>query len=131
MKRWCFLVALLALGCSKTIDDRGAEIVDFRNPKRVLASVFFAAKYAKADHLGTLCDPNGDANKHALRICGQTANGNDWPAFVKQFSQGRLIGEARVSGDRALINFVFGPKGIDPETMELVRRDGNWFLLAF
>ena len=131
MNRRLLLTAIVAFGCSKTIDDRGAEIVDFTNPKRVLASVFFAAKHDKADHLATLCDPEGSANKHALRICRQTWQGEDWRSFQRQFAQGRLIGEARISGDRALINFVFGPQGTDPETMELVRRDGNWFLKAF
>ena len=125
------LAACLAMGCSKTIDDRGASEVDFRNPKRVVSSIFFAAQERKSDHLASLCDPEGEANAHALRVCSQTVDGSDWAEFVSQFAKGKLIGEARVSGDWAQVNFVFGPSGTSPETMELIRRGDEWHLLAF
>ncbi len=121
----------LALSCSKKIDDRGAAEVDFGNPKRVVSSIFFAAKERKSDHLASLCDPEGEANEFARRVCAQTVDGSDWPEFVSQFGKGKLIGEARVSGDWAQVNFVFGPSGTSPETMELIRRGDKWYLLAF
>jgi hypothetical protein len=122
----------LALGaCDKKVDDRGSSEVDFTNAKRVVSSVFHAAQSGESDHLATLCDPKGQANEHVMRICAQEKGGEDWQAFVKQFARGKLIGEARISGDRALVNFVFGEQGTDPETMELVLREGNWYLLAF
>jgi hypothetical protein len=119
-----------ALSCAKTIDDRGSSQVDFTNPKRVLSSVFYAAQTGQAGHLSSLCDTKeGDAD--VARICSQVPGGEDWDAFVRQFAKGRLIGEARISGDRAFVNFVFGPQGTDEETMELVRRGNHWYLLAF
>ena len=127
-----FLLSTLAInGCSKHVDDMESGVVDFSNPKRVLSSVFFAAKEGKSEHLASLCDPTGNANKHAKRICSQEVGAPDWNAFVAQFEKARLIGEARIAGNTALVNFVFGGKGTRPETMELVRRDGRWYLLAF
>ncbi len=125
------LTALTASGCSKHVDDMESGVVDFSNPKRVLSSVFFAAKEGKSDHLSSLCDPAGNANTHAKRICAQELGAPDWSAFVSQFEKARLIGEARIAGNTALVNFVFGKSGTSPETMELVRRDGRWYLLAF
>tara|TARA_R110002096_G_scaffold292224_1_gene486545 strand:+ start:103129 stop:103536 length:408 start_codon:yes stop_codon:yes gene_type:complete len=125
------LTACLVVGCSKKIDDHGASDVDFSNPKRVVSSIFFAAQEGQSAHLASLCDPKGEANVHARRICAQVVDGSDWPEFVEQFAKGKLIGEARVSGDWAQVNFVFGPSGTTSETMELTRRDGKWYLLAF
>jgi hypothetical protein len=126
------LCLVLALGgCDKKVDDRGSSTVDFTDSKRVLSSVFYAAQSGHSEHLATLCDPEGEANSHALRICSQVEGSDEWKAFVEQFSKGRLIGEARIAGDRALVNFVFGKSGTQRETMELVRRDGRWYLLAF
>jgi len=126
-----FAVALLSAACSKHIDDGGSATVDFSNPKRVVSSVFFAAQNEQSDHLAGLCDPEGEGNAFVDRICSETVGGGDWPKFVRQFSKGTLIGEPRISGDRAMVNFAFGPEGTDPETMELVNRDGKWYLLAF
>lgn len=125
------VLSVCATSCSKNIDDMESGDVDFSNPKRVLSSVFYAAKEGKSEHLAGLCDPSGNANKYAKRICGQTLNGPDWPAFVKQFKKAKLIGEARIAGDTAMVNFVFGESGTSPETMELIRREGRWYLLSF
>lgn len=105
--------------------------MDFSSAKRVVSSIFYAAQSGESQHLASLCDPKGQANRHALRICSQTKEGDDWQEFVRQFTKGRLIGEARTTKDQALVNFVFGESGTDQETMELVRRDDRWYLLAF
>ncbi len=125
------IAASLAGACAKNIDDHGSDHVDFSNPKRVVSAIFYAAQKGVSLHLAGLCDPLGEANVHAKRICSQTLEGADWPAFVKQFAKGKLIGEARIAEGRALVNFVFGESGTDPETMELVQRDGRWYLLSF
>ena len=124
-------LSLALAACDKHVDDRGSSQVDFSEPKRVLSSVFFAAQTGESQHLSGLCDPRGESNMYAQRICSERAGAENWPAFVEQFSKGKLIGEARITGDRAQINFVFGKSGTDQETMELVRRDGRWYLLAF
>ena len=122
----CFLGS-----CAKTIDDGGSSSVDFSNPKRVLDSVFHAARSGNSDHLASLCDPLGSANQHAQRICNAHQDSPDWSSVVAHFASGKITSEPRITGDTAMVNFVFGEKGADSETMELVRRDGRWHLLAF
>jgi hypothetical protein len=125
------LAALWASGCAKEIQDPRSDQVDFQDPKSVTASIFFAAETGRTDHLRGLCDPLGENNEDTSRICAMTPGSPDWESFRTSFAAGRLNGEPRVSGDRAALHFVFGPKGRDSETMELVRRDGRWYLLAF
>lgn len=129
--RLAIISAMILASCSKTIDDGGSANVDFSSPKRVVDSVFYAARSGQSAHLASLCDPEGTANKHALRICRESNTSSDWPSFVKHFASGKITGEPRITGDTAMVNFIFGEGGMDSETMELVRRDGKWFLLAF
>lgn len=129
--RFALWAALVLASCSKTIDDGGSANVDFTNPKRVLDSVFYAARSGQSAHLASLCDPGGTANKHALRVCNEVNTSSDWPSFVEHFASGKVTSEPRITGDTAMVNFVFGQGGSESETMELVRRDGRWFLVAF
>lgn len=125
------LLSWLLSCCSKTIDDGGSSLVDFTKPKKVVDSIFYAARSGNSDHLASLCDPQGSANQHATRICQAHKDSPDWPSFVANFKSGKITSEPRITGDTAMVNFVFGDKGADSETMELVRRDGNWYLVAF
>ena len=125
------VLACGTLGCAKHIDDRESGTVDFSNPKRVLSSVFHAAKTGEADHLASLCDPKGGADEDVRRLCSLTPDSPDWQSFVRHFQNAHLIGEARISGRRALVNFAFGPEGKQSETMELRQRGGRWYLHEF
>lgn len=132
-KTWlkrAMVLGMFVCGCAKDIQDRGASR-DFRNPKWVVSSLFHAAQTGDAAHLATLCDPSGEVNEHARRVCALRRDEGEWDSFVEHFAKGALIGEARISGNRALVNFAFGPEGTRPETMELVRRGHRWYLKAF
>ena len=133
VRRLVLIVALAQAwgGCVKDIDDGGSSEVDFRDPKKVVAAVFYAAQSGDASALASLCDPRGGGNEAVLRVCAQRPGEGLWESFRRQFSRGTLLGEPRVSGDRALLNFAFGPAGDEPETMELVRRGDRWFLFRF
>jgi hypothetical protein len=124
-------MAALLCACAKEIDDGGSSKVDFSNPKTVLASVFHAARTGDADHLESLCDPQGEGNEHTKRICRVRKGGPDWDSFRKNFRAGRLNGEPRITDDIAVVMFIYGPKGKQTETMKLVRRGDKWFLHSF
>ena len=125
------LAAALLGGCAKEIQDPRSERVDPRDPKSVTASIFYAAETGRTDHLRGLCDPRGENDSDTARICAMTPSSPAWRSFRDTFARGRLNGEPRVSGDRAALHFLFGPEGVDSETMELVQRDGRWYLLSF
>ena len=118
-------------GCAKEIQDPRSDQVDARDPKSVTASIFHAAETGRTGHLAGLCDPRGENDEDTARICAMTPEAPDWESFRRAFAAGRLNGEPRISGDRAALHFVFGEDGRDSETMELVQRDGRWYLLAF
>jgi len=125
------LAAALLGACAKEIQDPDSDEVDFADPKSVTAQIFHAAKTGRADNLRALCDPRGENDEDTGRICAMTAAAPDWTGFRAEFARAHLNGEPRVSGDRAAIHFVFGPDATRSETMELVRRDGRWYLSAF
>ena len=121
----------LAPACAKEIHDPRSADVDFADPKSVVGSIFFAAEHASVAHLPGLCDPTGPVSPAARRVCAARPGAPDWASFRRAFARGRLNGEPRVHGDRARHDFVVGPGGDESETMELVRRDGRWYLSAF
>jgi hypothetical protein len=124
------LAAALAACVDEVVDPRSGQ-VDFRDPKSVIGSVFYAAETGETAHLAGLCDPTGAGDEDTRRICAMRPDAPDWDSFRRAFSRGRLNGEPRVHGDRARIAFLFGPDGRDGETMELVRRGGRWYLSSF
>jgi hypothetical protein len=124
------LAAALMACAEDVVDPRSAE-VDFRDPKSVIGSVFYAAETGRTAHLAGLCDPAGEGDGDTRRICAMHPGAPDWESFRRNFARGRLNGEPRVHGDRAMLAFLFGPDGRDGETMELVRRDGRWYLSSF
>jgi hypothetical protein len=125
------LVLGLSVGCEKKIADPVRAEVDFGDPKAVIGALFWAAAHDDDTHLAALCDPRGENDAETARVCRLTRTSPDWAAFREAFARGRLSGEPRVSGDHAAIYFVFGPGADESETMELVRRDGRWYLWAF
>jgi hypothetical protein len=51
--------------------------------------------------------------------------------FVEYFAQGKLNGQAIINGNQAEVPFLYGPDGTDAETMDLIQRDGQWYLYGF
>jgi hypothetical protein len=124
-------LALVVAACADEVQDPRSADVDFRDPKSVTASIFYAAETGKTAHLAGLCDPTGAGDGDTRRICAMHAGAPDWDSFRATFARARLNGEPRVSGDHARLEFLFGPDGRDRETMELVRRGGRWYLSSF
>jgi len=131
----CLLAAVLAAAllaaCAEEVMDPRSAQVDFRDPKSVTGSIFYAAESGHTAHLAGLCDPAGASDDDTRRICAMHPGAPDWASFRRNFARGRLNGEPRVHGDHAALEFLFGPDGRDGETMELVRRDGRWYLSTF
>jgi hypothetical protein len=128
------LAAVLAaalMACADEVVDPRSDRVDFRDPKSVIGSVFYAAETGRTAHLAGLCDPAGYGDDDTRRICAMHPGAPDWESFRRNFARGHLNGEPRVHDHRAVLNFLFGPDGRDSETMELVRRDGRWYLSSF
>lgn len=124
------LAAALVACADEIVDPRSGQ-VDFRDPKSVTGSIFYAAETGHTAHLAGLCDPAGAADDDTRRICAMHPGAPEWDSFRRSFARAHLNGEPRIHGDRARLDFLFGPDGRDGETMELVRRDGRWYLSSF
>jgi len=113
------------------IEDEELLSVDFSDPVSVLEAVFEAARSEDFDDLAYLCDPLGENDGDTQMICDITFGHPDRDEFVEFFATGKVSGPAVIDGDTAAVPFVFGPDGDDDETMNLVLRDGRWYLFGF
>ena len=126
---WISVLAVLVPVAGTAADE---PAVDFSKPEAVLAAVFQAASGGAFGVLASLCDPMKENDGDTQRICdvAKAAPGGQ-EEFSKWFKTGKVTGEPTVDGDRVQIPFSFGPDGSKSETMNLIRRDGKWYLSSF
>ena len=105
--------------------------IDFGDPVSVLQAVFTAARTGDFGILSGLCDPLGENDGDTAMICAMSEDHPEVEMFIEHFATGRVTGEVLIVGDRARVDFSFGPSGDEEETMGLVRRDGKWYLFDF
>jgi len=87
--------------------------MDLSTPERTLEAVFEAARTEDFASLAGLCDPLGEFKPFR-------------ESFVEYFSKGKINGEALISPDGTTADVPFLE-----ETMRLVNRNGNWYLLEY
>jgi len=138
---------------SSSSDNKGASTVDKTSkeednqtftlnskiPANVVNAIFYAARTQDFQILGELCDPEGKGDGDTRRICDLAfSKKNDEytrEEFVEVFKNGKVSGsttnESNEWGDFADVPILFGPKGDKKETMNLVKRDGKWYLSSF
>ena len=108
-----------------------AAKLDNSDPAKVVEFVFAAAASGKPDGLAGLCDPAGGGDGDVKDICGAKAGDPKWEEFVTYFAKGKVSGPAKVEGDTAAVEIMFGPKGNKKETINLKKIDGKWYLDGF
>lgn len=119
-----FLTNAVALAEKKTT-------VDFSDPVKVVQAIFDAAKNKDIVILTSLCDPKGENDGDTRRICDVAKDSKKLDEFVLWFSKGKVTGKAIIEDDRARVPFLFGPDGKKKEEMNLIKRDGKWYLYSF
>jgi len=114
-------------------DDAEPSSSNANTPEDVVLMVFDAASSGQFDRLADLCDPRGENDGDTQMICDLASDETHRDPFVEAFAKGRLLGEAQISpdGTAAEVSFAFGPEGDQEETMELINRDGPWYLHGF
>jgi tetratricopeptide (TPR) repeat protein len=101
------------------------------SPEAVLQAIFDAAKNQDFANLAGLCDPTGKNEADTALICEITATHAKKDSFVQVFAKGKINGKAVIKGDQAQQPFLYGPAGDKKATMNLILRDGQWYLLGF
>ncbi len=152
MKKIIFILTILVSTFWVAVaQDKKSYEIDFTNPKSVVNAIFYAAQTKDFAIMQCLCDPYGRGDGDTKRLCaipkivklmedsdgaGQTKEKID--EFVTAFKVGRINGEVSYKEYKetlyAKVPFWFNhPSGASrsDETMNLVKRYGNWYLSSF
>lgn len=106
---------------------------DFQNdPTSVMKYIFESAKKGDFSNFRNLCDPYGENDSDVNQICyAEMLIEKQQADLKKEFENGRVIGKAQVNGDKAEVEFAFGPSANRLEKMKMIKRNGLWYLAAF
>ncbi len=125
--------------------------IDFKDPQSVVNAIFYAAQTRDFAILSCLCDPYGKGDGDTKGLCsisrvaeqikdygGSENTKKTLDEFVSMFEIGRISGQViyqEYEGTQiAKVPFIFNHPGgasRSDETMELIKRHGNWYLSSF
>lgn len=102
------------------------------DPQLLVEAIFESARSGDLSLLKDLGDPQGQGDEDIRRICAiASAREQELRGFRSYFMTGKVVGEPKIDGDKAQVDFLFGPEGNLEEKMNLIRRNGKWYLLSF
>ena len=103
-----------------------------KDPASVMKYIFESAKKGDFSNFRNLCDPYGENDSDVNQICYAEMMMEKQQANLKaEFENGRIIGKAVINGDKAEVEFAFGPSANRLEKMGMVKRNGLWYLSGF
>ena len=103
-----------------------------KDPASVMKYIFESAKKGDFSNFRNLCDPYGEYPNELNQICFAEMMMDKQQAKLKaDLENGRIIGKASINGDKAEVEFAFGPSSNQLEKMEMVNRNGLWYLGGF
>jgi len=103
-----------------------------KDPASVMYYIFESAKKGDFSNFRNLCDPYGENDSDVDQICYAEMMMQKQQANLKaEFENGRVIGEPKIDGDKAEVEFAFGPSANRLEKMGMVKRNGLWYLSGF
>lgn len=88
------------------------------------------AKAGKFEAIRELESPDADGDVREICAIGDAPD-KDKQRYQTFFGGGKILGEPRIDGDKAEVDFTMGDKQERKETMNLQRIDGVWFLSHF
>ena len=105
-------------------------------PDGTVNLLFDLIREERWSELSVLCDPRGENDGDTRSLCALEEDESSRAEAVEYLSASRVTGPAEISetfeSTMALVPIVIGPEGHQrDERMNLVRRDGRWFLLSF
>ena len=116
---------------SLVVYEREEGSVDFADPASVVQAIFAAARAQEYALLSSLCDPLGEHDGDMDLICTMNEDHPDKESFIAFFANAQVAGEPVIDGDQAQVPVLVGPDGDQEEIMNLVQREGKWYLLGF
>lgn len=132
--RWLMAAALVsglvACGGDSPKGGSGPAADAQATPKGVAEAIFEAARSGKYAGLAALIDTEADGDSKRI---GDVAKADEkhQAEFKTYFEKGTVSGEPTIEGDKAAVPILFGLNGKKPETFNLIRRNGKWYLQSF
>ncbi len=120
------LSALFLMSC-------GGSGLDQSKPENVLEIMFEAARSGDYSQMSGLCHDDADMDGDVKDVCSCGESDADpklLESYKEYFSKGKVTA-TRIEGDKAEVDFNFGPNGTKKETMNLVEIEGKWYLSSF
>ena len=99
------------------------------DPRSLAETIFDAAQ--SADYTGLAALVDSEADNDSKMIAQVATDKTLQEEFKKHFSKGKVAGEPVINGDNASVNILFGPDGKKEETLEMVKKNGKWYLMSF
>jgi|GEM_PF-1609953 len=110
------------------------ETFDFqKDPASVMNYIFESSIAGDFSNFRNLGDPYGENDGDVDNICyAEMMTKTQQKEFFKVFVNGRVMGEAQINGDQAVVEFAFGEfSGNRLEQMNMVNRNGYWYLSSY
>ena len=121
-----------ANGTQKSEKSEKPELDPQTSPKWVAEEIFKAARTANYAILSQFCDPMGESDQKAQRLCSvPTMTPEDQNDFMAYFKLGKVVQDPVITGDRASVPIKFGYDGNADQTLTMIMRAGKWYLLSF
>ena len=103
-----------------------------KDPVSVMNYIFNSLKKGDFSKFRNLCDPYGENSNSVNSFCyAEILMEKEQNDLKSEFENGRVVGKAKIKGDKAEVEFAFGPSANRLEKMELVNRNGFWYLSRF
>ncbi len=110
-----------------------SKTFDFqKNPVDLLNYIFESTKNRDFKNFRYLSDPYTEIDNSVKLICyAEILSTRQQENFITDFENGRIIGKPKIKNNTAEIEFAFGPYSDKLEVMNLVNRNGLWFLKSY
>tara|TARA_B110000285_G_C14830985_1_gene470872 strand:+ start:211 stop:615 length:405 start_codon:yes stop_codon:yes gene_type:complete len=124
------MLALVLFSCNQVK-------LNLEDPTWAVTQIFIAAESGNYDILPFLCDPMGDGDGDTQDICNiknadyvfKIGSAQEYLEMFNRVFQGGEVLNHFVSGNEAVVSFRFDGKRT--EEMNMIKRDGKWYLYSF
>ncbi len=107
-----------------------SKTFDFqKNPKTLMNYIFKSAKKGDFSNFRYLCDPYAENDTDTKAMCFiEMQSQKQKELIISSLGNGRIMGEPKIKGDKAEIEFAYGESSSNLDTMNLINRNGFWYL---
>lgn len=100
-----------------------------KTPEDLMKYIFSAAKKNDLEKFRHLCDPYGENDSDSGSFCYfQMMPQVGRKEMIERIENGRIMGDAIIEDDKASIEVAIGKSSNELVKVNMVRRNGNWFI---